>query len=187
MAPPYCNFPPSEENLSPWNDEARQNPTLAIISQRRKHTHWTSWAWKRCQKNKVGSAEFTAEALKKWRSAFRIPTKVHVKPTPPRFLQNFPTKCIQRTLGFNDARILIDASGASGGLSASQMWSAVTLNAARLVQTFVGFLTFSPPAAGGSRWLKRALIKRRRRPLNFGVDSLTADPGCPAHSLAINK
>lgn len=37
-------------------------------------------------------------------------------------------------------------------------------------------------------WLiKRPLIKRRRQLLNFRVYSLTADPGCPRRSLAINK
>lgn len=84
----------------------------------------------------------------------KCPHKVNTTETSPCRIYTTNTRFLFFVF-FNDAGILMDASAASGGLSASQMWSAVTLKRRPPHPDLLGFLTFS----ASSCW-RVPLIKR---------------------------
>lgn len=142
-APPSFNFPPAKENLPPLNEEAQQNSPRATIFRWHMHMQCTS-----CKKKEqtCGGPKNGAE-----------PPNSHKCPHKVNTTEMFPDRFYTTNTHFNDAGILMDASAAPGGLLASQMWSAVTLNAARLIQTFSASWPSLLPAAGGCHWLKGPL------------------------------
>lgn len=144
---PSFHFLPAEENLPPSNKEARQNSGMTTIFRWHVHLQCTS-----C-KNMEWTRSTTAEAPKD----AAAPQNPHKCPHEGNTTKMFPYRIHTTNARFNDAGIIINPSTVSGGLLLSQMWSAVTLNAACLIQTFSASWPSLLPAAGGCRWLKGPL------------------------------